>query len=316
MAAALLAASIASAHASGVVQIELHPLVQAAGADVTLGEIAALTTGDLPLLKKLMAVPLGSAPRAGETVGLSRIELARWIQVRTGLREDQLEWKGPLATQVQRAASEVSGERLAAAAGESLREWLAARSTRAEIELTSVPRDVAVPAGALVVKARAIPHDQPIARRTSVWLDLWVDGQFVRTVPVGFDVTAYGPAYVAAQDAPAGAPADFTRPQLREVPLAGRSVEPIARRPSGAQQLVHPVAVGQVITARDVQPRPAVTRGDWVPLRIRSGGMELESRAEVLQNGGVGQLVNVKPRGATGTLEARVLGPGRVEIDQ
>jgi flagella basal body P-ring formation protein FlgA len=42
--------------------------------------------------------------------------------------------------------------------------------------------------------------------------------------------------------------------------------------------------------------------------------MDVESKAEVLQNGAVGQLVSVKPRGATGTLEARVLGPGQVEV--
>jgi flagella basal body P-ring formation protein FlgA len=293
-------------------RIELRPLAQAAGSEVTLGELASLTSPQLPLLKKLMELPLGPAPRAGETVRVSRETLARWVQARTGLRAEQIEWSGPAAADLQRASNELSGERVAAVARESLREWLAARSTRAELSVTSVPRDLAVPSGQLVVKARAIPQDQVIARRTSVWVDLWVDGRFVRTVPVGFDVTAYGPAYVASRDLPAGAALQPAQMELREVELSGRAAKLLP--PRELQQVTHPVAAGQVLTAHDVQSRPAVSRGDWVAVRVRSGGMEMESRAEALQNGGVGQVVNVKPRGATGTLEARVLAPGRVEL--
>jgi flagella basal body P-ring formation protein FlgA len=139
-----------------------------------------------------------------------------------------------------------------------------------------------------------------------------VDGRFVRTVPVGFEVAAYGPAYVASSDLAAGATLQPAQLEQREVELNGRNARPLAARE--LQQLTHPVAAGQVLTARDVQARPAVARGDWVALRVRAGAMEMESRAEALQNGGIGQLVNVKPRGATGTLEARVLAPGRVEL--
>lgn len=310
LAAAMLARG--GAQAEVLARIELRPLAQAAGSEVTLGELASLTSPQLPLLKKLMELPLGPAPRAGETVRLSRDTLARWVQARTGLGAGQIEWSGPASSELQRASSELSGERVAAVARESLREWLAARSTRAEINLTSMPRDLAIPAGPLVVKARPIPQDQPIARRTSVWVDLWVDGRFVRTVPVGFDVAAYGPAYVASSDLPAGAQLQPAQMELREVELSGRGGKPVA--PRELQQVTHPVAAGQVLTAHDVQSRPAVSRGDWVALRVRSGAMEMESRAEALQNGAVGQVVNVKPRGATGTLEARVLAPGRVEL--
>lgn len=312
----LLAAMLAAhgtAAAEALARIELRPLVQVPGADVRLGDVAALSSSQLPVLKRLMELPLGPAPRVGETVRLPRETLARWVQARTGLRAEQLEWSGPAASELQRASSELAGDRIAAVARESLREWLAARSTRAEITLTSEPRDVAVPAGSLVVKARPLPQDQAIARRTSVWVDLWVDGRFVRTVPVGFEVAAYGPALVASSDMPAGAALQPAQMAVREVELSGRSGKPLAVRE--LQQVTHPVAAGQVLTARDVQVRPAVARGDWVALRIHAGAMEMESRAEALQNGAVGQVVNVKPRGSTGTLEARVLAPGRVELN-
>jgi flagella basal body P-ring formation protein FlgA len=286
---------------------------------VTLGDVAVLSTHSLPLLNRLMALSIGPAPHAGDTLRLGRIELGRWVQVRTGIAPGAIEWTGASTAAVQRAASEVSGERLASVARESLREWLAARSTRADIDLTSVPRNVAVPAGELSVKARPIPGDQPIARRASVWLDLWVDGRFVRTVPVGFEVAAFGPAYVALDDVPAGAPLQVAPVEVREVELSGRSANVLPVRLSGSpqvgvEQLTRVVAAGRILSTHDVQVRPAVVRGDWVALRIHAGGMELESRAEALQNGRAGQTVIVKPHGASGTLEARVLGPGRVEL--
>jgi flagella basal body P-ring formation protein FlgA len=319
--AMLFALAAPCAWAQGdAVRMELRPLVQVAAEQVTLGEVAALSTANLSLLKRLMALPIGPAPHAGETLRLDRATLARWVQVRTGTAAQAIEWQGAAVAEVQRVSSVVSGERLASAARETLRDWLGSRSTRAEINLTATPRDVTVPAGMLTVKARPIPPDQPIGRRAAVWLDLWVEGRFVRTVPVGFEVTAFGPAYVAADDAPAGTPLQAAHVEVREVELSGRGARPLPVRDSALppmspqQQLTRFVSAGQVVGVHDVQPRPAVARGDWVALRIHAGAMELESRAEALQNGRAGQTVSVKPHGASGILEARVLGPGRVEL--
>jgi flagellar basal body P-ring formation protein FlgA len=291
-AALVLAVPVLCAAVSGgdTVRIELHPLVQAAGADVTLGEVAAVTSAQLGLVKKLVDLPLGPAPRVGESARISRVELARWVQVRTGLRAEQVEWSGPAQAEIRRVAAELPGDRLAVVASDALRASLAARNAQADIQLAAVPRDVALPAGQLVVKARAIAADQPILRRTSVWVDLWVDGRFVRTVPVGFDVAGV----VAAATATSIATATAT--------------------PTPLITTAAPVPVRAPISA--VAVRTGVARGDWVALQVRSGGMDLESRAEALQGGAVGQMVSVRLRGATGTLEARVLAPGRVEISQ
>jgi flagella basal body P-ring formation protein FlgA len=61
---------------------------------------------------------------------------------------------------------------------------------------------------------------------------------------------------------------------------------------------------------------PVVARGEWVTLLARHGGIELESPAEALQDGRVGQPVRVRPTGASGSIVARVVAPGRVEIGQ
>lgn len=59
-----------------------------------------------------------------------------------------------------------------------------------------------------------------------------------------------------------------------------------------------------------------VTRGNIAMLRSSTGGIRLESRVEVLQDGAVGQDVRVRLPGAQDAVLARVIAPGQVEVAQ
>lgn len=326
-----------------LVHIDLSASVGVARPEVRLGDIAVMSTPDLQVLKRLMAMPLGPAPRAGEKAQLSRTELMHWIHQRTGLKPQQVVWDGAQAAELHRASTLITGGQFASTAAESLRAWLAVHSSRADISVTAVPRDVAVPLGQSVLKPRPLAQKAPLARRMVVWVDVWVEDRFVRTVPVGFEVAAYGPAYVATGDMPVGARLNEQALSVREVELTGRAAPVLApdgpaaghatspatspatgsaagnaRAPVPAEpgQLRRPVPAGAALTRLDVESPPAVARGDWVALRVRSGAIELEERAQALQNGRIGQTVNVKPSKATGAILARVVGPGQVEITQ
>lgn len=302
------------------VRIVLPANVGVARPDVSLGDIALMSTPDLQTLKRLMALPLGPAPRAGEKAQLGRAELTRWIQLRTGLDARHIVWEGASVTELHRASAEIPGARLVAVANEALRAWLAGHTSRADVAVTTVPRDVAVPFGQSSLTARPIPQDAQPARRMAVWVDIWVEDRFIRTVPVGFEVAAYGPAYVADGDMPLGARFDDSALKVREVELTGRAL-PLLAPPSVATaaeptQLRRPVSAGAALTRQDAEQQAAVTRGDWVALRVRSGAIDMESRVEALQSGRVGQTVSVKPSRATAPILARVVGPGQVEVTQ
>ena len=71
---------------------------------------------------------------------------------------------------------------------------------------------------------------------------------------------------------------------------------------------------GGVVDAGDVGSSDVlVARGDWVTLRVLSGPVRLEARAEALQAGDAGQVVRVRMAGATQAIDARVLARGSVE---
>jgi flagella basal body P-ring formation protein FlgA len=166
-------------------------------------------------------------------------------------------------------------------------------------------------------------------------VDIWVDGNFIRTVPVGFNMSTYAPAYVALQDLAAGIvfdPDHINQEQLavKEVEWSGRLAEPIkpipenpfgspappTRKRHAALKLRRPVAAGHAVTQTDVVTAPLVTQGDYATLRSVQGPIELESRVEVLQDGNAGQSVRVKLPKASSPILARVTGPGRVEIQE
>jgi flagella basal body P-ring formation protein FlgA len=81
-------------------------------------------------------------------------------------------------------------------------------------------------------------------------------------------------------------------------------------------RLRHAVRGGDVLARALVEPLPAVTRGDWVRLQTNEGAVSLESRAEALQDGRAGQVVNVRLANARSSILARVRGPGLVEVQQ
>ncbi|HVE55125.1 MAG TPA: flagellar basal body P-ring formation chaperone FlgA [Ramlibacter sp.] len=315
--AAVISPTLPAAAADGVVRIVMPASVGVTRASVALGDVAAMTTQDLPTLRRLVALPLGPAPLSGDRFRLQRGELAKWIAARTGLPAHAIQWEGPESTELQRASTEIPAARVVAAAEGALREWLATRSTRAEITHGVLPRDVPVPLGRSVLQVRPIPPEAPLARRVVVWVDIWVDGQFVRTVPTNFDVAAFVTAHVAVVDLPAGAQVDARSFELREVAAAGRPLRTMPPGPTAAsQQLRRPVESGTVLARDAVETVPAVARGEWVVLRTLSGGIELESRVEALQAGRIGQTVNVKAANTAAVLPARVTGSGRVEVLQ
>lgn len=274
LAVLLFAGACAQAYAQATARIELLPDVEVEGDRVRLGEVAHLHANALATIRQLAELPLGPAPRAGEAAVLHRDMLARWLRSRMRLDPVRLEWSGAGEARLVRASQHVAGERVSEAALTAARAWLRERGTTAEVEVRQPPRDLDVPKGSLRLDARPPASTLPRARM-HVWVDVFVDGGLVRSVPVLLDVPGLG-----SGESPARELAPLRAAESRRAALA-------------------PVAV---------------SRGDWASLHTAAGAVTLESRVEVLQDGRVGDKVRVRTRGATGLVLARVLAPGQLEL--
>lgn len=277
---ALLLLVAPSVFAAARVSIELLPQARVAGGKVVLGEVAKLHCEDLALMRKLVHLPLGRAPLAGDVSLLERPQLAAWLRRQAGVTADQLAWSGAMQSQVLRVAPVLRGEDIARVALDAVRVVLASSGAGGRVQVRIAPRDVDLPGPNWRIEVRGL--EGGLGRRLPLlWADVWSGDAFVRTVPVALEVTPDGAA-ASAMTAPDGSP-----------PL--QRMEP------------------ERITARDTSP-PVVARGDWATLRLATGPILVEERVEVLQDGRPGQKIRVRQQGVAGTLVARVLGQGRLEL--
>jgi flagella basal body P-ring formation protein FlgA len=318
LAAGLAGYAGAAAAAPGrEITIELRPRVTVSEPRVRLGDVAFLTTRDLPTLRQLMALPLGPAPRPGTPASLDRETIERWVMARTGLPSSPVRWTGASETEIESAAQQFSGENIVLAARSALLKWLSERSVRAEIQALSGVRDLVLPAGTPTLRVRPLASHGLPSKRMLVWVDAWVDDRFVRTTAVSFEVGAWAPLSVASAGLELGAALD---PVVRAAAFEEREIDLTTVRrgtpvdAAGGQRLKRPLRAGEVLTNAHLEAVPAVTRGNWAHLLARSGDVSVESRVEVLQDGRAGQVVRVKVPGSSGEVLARVTGPGQVEV--
>jgi flagella basal body P-ring formation protein FlgA len=301
------------------VKIELRAKVQVRHAQVTLGDVANLSSGDLATLYQWMKLPLGSAPRAGHMVSLERGEIERWVRSRQ-LTQGSAVWSGAERVEIDASEQTLAGEKVIESARQELARWLQSRVTRSEISEVSEARDVSLPQGKVELRVRPLPEGRPPSRRMLLWVDIWIDNAFSRSIPVNFEVRAYQDGYVASQDLMSGSlvtPASFVR---REVDIADAPHETAvsARNPndSALWRVRRSVNKGDPVLRSQIEAAPAVTRGEQITLRTHTGMVLLEGRVEALQDGYQGQMVRVKAASATSSVMARVAGPGMVEITQ
>jgi flagella basal body P-ring formation protein FlgA len=304
----------------GQVQIALRADIATADPQVSLGDVAILHSRDLPTLRRLVSLRLGSAPAVGAQAVVSRAAIARWIRSQLAIRDEQVQWSGSEETHVRRLAQELPGARLQREAETALREWLGRRTTRYEVQALTVVADLKLPAGALALQVRPFAQNAQPAQRMLVWVDVQVDGRFVRATPVSFQVDAYQEAWVAPAGVARGVALAPAMVERREVKITGRPAGealPASRSEPGeivsGWRTTKTVADGEPITVRNAAPAPLVARGEWVLLHLRSGLVELEGRAQAMQDAGLGQIVQVRSSGGSAPMMARVIAAGRVE---
>jgi flagella basal body P-ring formation protein FlgA len=206
--------------------IELLAQARVPAGTVVLGQVAHLRSDDLDLMRTLVHLPVGRAPRAGEAAVLQKDALAAWIRRQAGLAPALLEWRGAGEAHVLRAGRVLAGEEIAGAAVQALRGWLDDRGTHADVQLRVVPRDLKVPEGEVRLQPR-LPQAAVARTHMVVWVDVWSAGNHLRALPVRLELSGLPPGGAAA--------------------LAGRQDD---RAPAGAEDAPLAIARGEWATLR------------------------------------------------------------------
>lgn len=88
---------------------------------------------------------------------------------------------------------------------------------------------------------------------------------------------------------------------------------PVAAALTGAR-LMRVVDADDVIESLDVALAPVVKAGESVVAVVRIGAVEVTATMTAVDNGGLGEQIRIAHRDRKRVLNAKVVGPGRVEV--
>ncbi|WP_198971515.1 flagella basal body P-ring formation protein FlgA [Xylophilus sp. ASV27] len=302
-----------------VLRIEMRSQVQVHGPRVRLGDVAILSSPSLPVLQRALSLPIGQAPRVGETAIIERERIERWLRMR-GLWGAGVQLHGALDTVVSAEGRAIPAEEIVVVARTALMAHLKSAAypfseQQIELQVVSQPSDFLLPKGGTLT-ARPLGN-APITKRMLVWVDASFDGHFVRAVPIHFEVDVYAGTDMASEkfNTGKGKRVDSTKQSFVDpaLPSGLASGDMTATVNRSEEHLLGARLEESAITINS-RKKPAVARGEWVNLVSHQGLVTLESRVEVLQDGQIGQTVRVRQANATGVVLARVSGPGQLEM--
>jgi flagella basal body P-ring formation protein FlgA len=195
----------------------------------------------------------------------------------------------------------------------ALRDALQDRYGRVEIAATRAVEDLILPAGRVTLEAAA-PDAAAPAKRMSVWVDIAVDGEHYRSVPVWFAVSAWTRVIRVNRDLEHHhvlQPADLAAATIDVAGLPGPPVTDPALVPG--QRLVRPLNEGTVLLEKHVEPAPLVQQGAVVDVFAKAGRVVLRAKGVALSDGDLSQRIVVSNPKSGERFAAVVVGPGHVE---
>lgn len=132
-------------------------------------------------------------------------------------------------------------------------------------------------------------------------------GRYVFDAAMAADLTVpAGRAVLAVRPLAGSEPADRTVVWV-DVEIDGHAVRAVP------VTFLVSARLGRPVIAPVAPVAPLVTRGEWVVLQLKSGAVELERRAQVLQDGVLGQVIKVRGGNGASPVNGRVTAAGRVE---
>jgi flagella basal body P-ring formation protein FlgA len=187
-------------------------------------------------------------------------------------------------------------------------------SMKVTLRVIGVPHDATVPDGSVRLEVQPVVGRWPRAR-VAVSVLISVDGKALRTETIWFAVKATQTAWVYGSDAPAGTPVGKLKIRQADVDVAESDGQPVKTLASLAdERLKRGVHAGWPLLAGDFEPVPDVDTRSQVVVHVHYGPIRIETLAQAMGAGEVGDTVPVLIKGAASPVLARIVGKGAVDI--
>ncbi len=301
-----------------VVRITLQRETDLVGRSVLVRDLAEVSADDDELRARVGDLEIAPRPAEGFARTFRRTDVERRL-VEAGLPRDAFTLRGAEATLARPKTTLLAAEKLLEVANGIARAWIA-REPAADVEFEPLGRvpATAVPPGRTGVQLRGKVQPAHAERdsgmRLTIDLEILVDGEAWRTLPVHFRLRRFATVWTPVRGARAG---EF----LTDVELTEQRVEVPPNAPAGGyathEELLGRVArvdlrAGRPIRNADLGEPAVVHRSDPVRLVSQRGTIRVAVKAVALEDGAAGDRIRVQNLATGHSVQAVVQGPGLV----
>lgn len=242
-----------------------------------LGDLL-LITGDKDNLAKM---PLDSQPRANQKI--TKLTIINWIKQKRGVFA--YTWKGKKTATIYEL-TKTKGIDLLAKAQSSLKNQLEKQEyTHVELATKVKLKDSRFPLSAFKIQ---IPAEYPVAKHLCVRMSYKK-----QSIPVWFTVKAYQKVLVAQHKIKNQTTANDQDFILKTRNIAGLKDKPVNKLPQ-RMWLNKSINTNQILTQSHLSDIPEVIKGQKIQITVFNQGISIVTEAIALNNGSIGQSVQMK----------------------
>jgi flagella basal body P-ring formation protein FlgA len=295
------------------VTITLPMEAESFGTEIELGEIAQVSGPDAELVRRIEEIELGYAPAPGYSRLLRAEKILALLEQK--LPDVPVRVRGHAATRVKPQIELIDPQEIRSVAHSEL--LVRSESSDVSFELSSPIAPVSIPAGGEEYRLRArMAGAELVSGRTSVPVEILVDGGVYRTVWTSWDVEVWRTMPVLAADVRAGEVlrADmFRRGRVRWSGDTG--VKLLAESRLVGSIAARNLKQGALVSAVDVHRPVVVQLGEGLFLTVRKGAIRAKVPVMALESGAIGDRIRVRTMDSSKELHATVLNHDMAFID-
>lgn len=298
------------------IAVVLHERAMIDGATYSLADIAEISAPTPEIVALLSGVDMGRAPRFGYSELIKRERVRTHAERSVPQLKGKIAWEGASQIRISTAGTRVATNAYLDVAKQSLESWLSEHVVDYRVTVKGTHKDIVVPQGEVAVTARVQPG-AAISKRMGIWLDVEVDGEHYQSVPVWFAVDAYADALVAEYDLDNGIDLNNGMFAVQRVDLAEVDAELLLPSTDlSDMRLRLPVGMGQPLRVDAVARKPDISQGQVVEVLSQVGSVSITATATALEDGFVGDRLEVQKLGSDMTYMVRVTGDGAASISR
>lgn len=299
--------------------VTLHETASVSKGQATLGDVAALEGGEEEQRRRLGRLDLTDLPLSSQPTLISRHQIEFRLRL-AGLDDDAFRLEGPNYVRVSRPAGEALDEKIVAVARQALERQLATQAADAIVQLTQPVRvpPLSVDGDDIHLEAEVRTATAPPCRAL-VEVGIYVRGARRTSAQVYLDVKKVQSAPVALRRIEAGEIFAPENVRIERAPLDYGGKPAVDAAALMGQKARRPIVAGQRIEAEDLDSvgvsGVVIHQSDLVHIVAPVGPLQVRARGQAMQDGRIGQLIQVRNTDSQSIVTGRVKDHSTVEVD-